>query len=260
MYLIAERSIKGIFCLKLFMTKRNIIFNEINCILLGEPVGAPSRLILRYILIGVLNLFPQSTLNRISNRVWQDKSAALWLKSKISSVSLGYIPERHGFIRDFIDSNNYRKGFHVLEFGAGTADIAELVNKYDPIARILGVNLTPCPSYTAYGEHVIGSVGDAIELISKVNVGLFISLGSLMYITRKDLKEVLLSLKGTGSAILLLEPHVRTRFGLRPNPFCFNHDYRELLLCAGFSIPTYEVIDGDSWTKLIRIVAIPVDS
>jgi hypothetical protein len=242
------------------MKVKDIIFNEIKCILLGKPANAPSRLIMRYILIGALNFFPQRTLNRISNRVWKDESAILWLKSKISSVSFGYIPERHGFILDFINSDDYRMGTQVIEFGAGTADIAQLVKRCDQMAQILGINLTPCPSYAPYGQHVTGSVGDAIQLIDKLKIGLFISLGSLMYITRSDLKEVFLSLKRTNSAILLLEPHVGTRFGLRPNPFCFNHDYRDLLQCAGFSIRTYEVIDGDSRTKLYRVVATAVDS
>jgi hypothetical protein len=239
---------------------KNIILDEVRCILLGDPVGKLSRRFLRYILIVVLNCLPSSILNRISSRVWQDEAALLWLESKISSISSSYIPERHGFIYEFMESDGYRKGAHVIEFGAGTADIAKLVNSCDPNARISGVNLSQCPSYASYGEHIIGGILNTIRLIEKSDVSLFISLGSLMYITRSELKEVFTRLKSAGASILLLEPHVATRFGLRPNPFCFNHDYPNLLQSAGFSIVKVEVIYGDARTKLIRLIATSGDS
>lgn len=238
------------------MTK--IVFREIKRILLGEPVATSSGRFLRYIVILMLNYCPQSILNRISNRVWQDEAAVLWLASKISSISSSYIPERHGFIHEFMESAGYRKGAHVIEFGAGTADIAKLVNSCDPSARISGVNLSPCPSYASYGEHIIGGPLDTIQLIEKSDVSLFISLGSLMYITHNELKELFTMLNSTRASILLLEPHVATRFGLRPNPFCLNHDYPNLLQSAGFSILKFEVIYGDARTKLIRLIATSV--
>lgn len=236
---------------------KKILFSEVKKILLGEPVTNILARALRYILIAILNFFPQSVVNAISNRVWQDKSAQTWLASKICSMSPNDVSIRHGFIREFMETADYRRGAHVIEFGAGTPDIARLVRDCDQKVRISGVNLTPCALYASYGDHIVGSVGDTLRLITECDVSLFISLGSLMYVTGHELNEVFLCLKKRGASILLLEPHVTTRFGLRPNPFCFNHNYISLLQGAGFSIRRSEVVGSDARTKLICLVATP---